>query len=100
MGALSLRRYNVFSLFPKGKSVNAHGIAKNQFLAQHLKKCFKTKVLMIPLWISHRYWTKKMVIWKEHEHELNDSQKSNDPMTKMTNETPEMVFFIDLVSKV
>ena len=35
---------------------------------------------MITLWMSHRYWTKKMVIWKEREHKLDDAQAANDPM--------------------
>ena len=39
------------------------------------------KGLMITLWMSHKYWTKKMVIWKEHEHELDEAKVPNDPMT-------------------
>ena len=36
---------------------------------------------MTSLSMSHRYWTNKMVIWKEHEHKLDDDQAANDPMT-------------------
>ena len=35
------------------------------------------------LWMSHRYLKQIMVIWKEHEHELDDSQATNDPNTVM-----------------
>ena len=39
--------------------------------------------LMHVLWMSHRYLKHIMVIWKEHEHELDDSQETNDPNTVM-----------------
>ena len=32
-------------------------------------------------WVFGRYLTPKMVIWKEWEHELDDTQGANDPMT-------------------
>ena len=35
---------------------------------------------MVSLWMSHRCLTQKMVIWKEHEHKLDDSQETNDSM--------------------
>ena len=35
------------------------------------------------LWMSHRYLKQIMVIWKENEHELDDSQVTNDPNTVM-----------------
>ena len=39
--------------------------------------------LMHVLWMSHRYLKQIMVIWKEHEHELDDSQVTNYPNTVM-----------------
>ena len=39
--------------------------------------------LMHVLWMSHRYLKQIMVIWKEHEHELYDSQAIENPNTVM-----------------
>ena len=36
------------------------------------------------LWMSHRYLKQIMVIWKEHEHELGDSQVTNNPNMVMS----------------
>ena len=47
----------------------------------NFKICFNEWGLMVTLCMSHRCLTQKMVIWKEHEHELDDSQATNDPIT-------------------
>ena len=31
-------------------------------------------------WVFNQYLTPKMVIWKEREHDLDDTQVKNDPM--------------------
>ena len=32
----------------------------------------------------HRFWTNKMVIWKERENKIDDAQVDNDPMNVMS----------------
>ena len=56
---------------------------------------------MVIMWMSHRYLTQNMVIWKENDQRLDDSQPTNDSMTvREFSECEFLKYFRTLVMRV